>query len=248
VVIGIIAVLISLLLPSLTKARESANRTACLSNLRQLGISLLEYSIRNRDRIPLGYTGTTPQKQWNYIAHYNRGGTVRVMVLGLLQEANMIGDARAFYCPSESNVQWQYQGDNNPWPFETTPSGPDRSTRLGYGTRPIHDAWWDPANPQTVPRDPTTKKETWPQWTKLKDKAIVADIACFPANLDQRHKKGLNVFYANGGGKWVHREAFDKGFWRNIAYDDFQPGWNNSMLNETVTPSGGIWSTFDREL
>src|SRR6187455_439461 len=57
VVIGIIAVLISLLLPSLNKAREAAKRTACLSNLHQIHMMLVMYANANKDQVPIGYSG-----------------------------------------------------------------------------------------------------------------------------------------------------------------------------------------------
>jgi prepilin-type N-terminal cleavage/methylation domain-containing protein/prepilin-type processing-associated H-X9-DG protein len=52
VVIGIIAVLISILLPSLNRARETANRVKCGSNLRQVGQAILIYANENKGNYP----------------------------------------------------------------------------------------------------------------------------------------------------------------------------------------------------
>jgi prepilin-type N-terminal cleavage/methylation domain-containing protein len=52
VVIGIIALLIAVLLPALGKARAAANRTVCLSNIRQLGIGVLMYCNDNKGWFP----------------------------------------------------------------------------------------------------------------------------------------------------------------------------------------------------
>jgi prepilin-type N-terminal cleavage/methylation domain-containing protein/prepilin-type processing-associated H-X9-DG protein len=58
VVIGIIAVLISLLLPALSKARQQANTTKCLSNLRGIGQGILTYSAEQRGFLVPGWVST----------------------------------------------------------------------------------------------------------------------------------------------------------------------------------------------
>jgi prepilin-type processing-associated H-X9-DG protein len=52
VVVGIIALLIAMLLPALNKARQAAQATACLSNLRQLGLAMQMYRNANHDYLP----------------------------------------------------------------------------------------------------------------------------------------------------------------------------------------------------
>jgi len=65
VVIGIIALLISMLLPALNKAREAAARAVCLSNLRQIGTSLRIYGTMYRDVCPAGSHVQDPSTSTN---------------------------------------------------------------------------------------------------------------------------------------------------------------------------------------
>jgi prepilin-type processing-associated H-X9-DG protein len=63
VVIGIIALLISILLPSLNRARETANRVKCASNLRQIGQAILLYTNDSKGPYPRTiYSGSTALK------------------------------------------------------------------------------------------------------------------------------------------------------------------------------------------
>src|SRR5579862_1027607 len=66
VVIGIIALLISILLPSLNRARETANRVKCASNLRQIGQAMLMYANENKFFFPktIVTTNGTPAPTW----------------------------------------------------------------------------------------------------------------------------------------------------------------------------------------
>src|SRR5881227_367893 len=68
VVIGIIAILIAILLPTLSRARESARRSACLSNLRQLGQAFNIYANTFVGHIPLGQM--SDEYQWDYTLNF----------------------------------------------------------------------------------------------------------------------------------------------------------------------------------
>jgi prepilin-type processing-associated H-X9-DG protein len=76
VVIGIIALLISILLPVLSGAREGANRVKCMSNLRQLAAAFVAYANNNRGSFPGAADGvaglTRPPRDTDWV-YWQRG-------------------------------------------------------------------------------------------------------------------------------------------------------------------------------
>lgn len=81
VVVAIIALLISILLPSLRKAREEAKKTVCVSNLSQLGKASTAYLNSNRNRFCWGRTiGTPPTsagiRTWMYGGDLGEGDPI----------------------------------------------------------------------------------------------------------------------------------------------------------------------------
>src|SRR3954469_16697877 len=72
VVIAIIAILAAILFPVFAQAKAAAKKTACLSNTKQIGISLYMYLTDSDDALPManypnptaGYTGPYTQFTW----------------------------------------------------------------------------------------------------------------------------------------------------------------------------------------
>ncbi len=65
VVIAIIAILASMLLPALSKARAAAQAAKCISNLKQLGLTMVNYTLDNNEYYPYGYIqGTDDRWSW----------------------------------------------------------------------------------------------------------------------------------------------------------------------------------------
>src|SRR5947209_10937400 len=91
VVIGIIALLISILLPALSKARRSANRVKCAANLRSFGQACYTYASMNRGFLPCGVDSRNADAPSSWL------WDVPTVTVDLLQAENAL--QKQFYCP-----------------------------------------------------------------------------------------------------------------------------------------------------
>jgi prepilin-type N-terminal cleavage/methylation domain-containing protein/prepilin-type processing-associated H-X9-DG protein len=121
VVIGIIAILIGILMPALTRAREAANKTKCLANLRTLGQAMVMYANTSKGWLP----NMNPANTVN-----DSAATTEVLVA---LNRDHIRAAGTFHCPSDS--------DPVPTKIETAEYNVPDSARTSYD---FYSVWWMP--------------------------------------------------------------------------------------------------------
>jgi prepilin-type N-terminal cleavage/methylation domain-containing protein/prepilin-type processing-associated H-X9-DG protein len=118
VVIGIIAVLISMLLPALNRSREQARRVSCASNLKQIGAAFFMYAGENKGKLPQHFTEGSglawlfdiPNQTRDWLHKF---GTVR----------------DSLYCPGNADTQ---NDDKLYWYPTGNPTGANQHCATGY--------------------------------------------------------------------------------------------------------------------
>ena len=121
VVIGIIALLISILLPSLNRARETANRAKCSNNLRQIALADIMYANDNKGVFPRTASDTasdatdiTPYQgtaAWTnpFDAATTQNNNVAAAMFLLLRTQDITSEV--FICPSTNHTRDTFNGD-----------------------------------------------------------------------------------------------------------------------------------------
>jgi prepilin-type N-terminal cleavage/methylation domain-containing protein/prepilin-type processing-associated H-X9-DG protein len=214
VVIAIIAILASILFPVFARARENARRSSCSSNLKQIGLGVLQYTQDYDERFPIYYsTGAAPNVGW--------ADTLQPYLKSL----------QIYQCPSESR-QAPTSDATQPGYSDYSINGMLCSTVAGSIVVSHSQAELTQPSLTVMNMDDYSYNGTMAEWGCLgvlngciSITTTTPDFAKFinlPNGEAIRHLGGQNFSFTDGHVKWY--KGADDGFTSAVVYNALTPG------------------------
>ncbi|HOK96888.1 MAG TPA: type II secretion system protein [Anaerohalosphaeraceae bacterium] len=234
VVIAIIALLLSVLLPGLKKAKDYSKRVICGARLKQIGSAMKLYANAFDEYLPDDHDLGNPanRERHAYVVYRQNPGYVylngklKPLRFAYLYELDYIDVPEIFYCPGNRLQTYMYESYTNPSPWGSLPQAYNANTgnewvRIGYIYYPVEvDTKLDPA--WNAPRELALK------YIKLHPSMpYTADIIHNRPTISHQNNKiySLNGLYADG----------------HVSFCNDQ-----SVFQNLKDPSGkDIWNTLD---
>ena len=162
VVIGIIAILLGIMLPTLTRARQAATRAQCASNLRQLGQLWHMYANDHKLAFPDNAQGFGT---WNLITNWQRDVFIN---------RYKFRNGKVFYCPNGRAMTANATFSDDAWMMPSGSSAAD-TTLIGYSIYAANanaKAWAASYNPDFLPPYKANER-------RLAERPILMDVTLY---------------------------------------------------------------------
>ena len=241
VVIAIIAILAALLLPALAKAKDKANRTACVNNMRQLGLAMVMYGHDNNDAMAWAQWHNSYGPSWLYLPYKGAAPDPYQLVGGALvdnPDGNAISNIlqgvyypyvrsrQVYYCPldNKQNKDFLYR-------IQRVSSYVMNGAMCGF-SREIHTYKMSQYNPSAfVHWEPKVNNEgggpTGPfAYNTGHDASQVPNSV---EGIGNRHGKGAGILGIDGRVQWISLAAFNQEAKRFPGFLFCVPGSANGL-------------------